>query len=89
MNLDTKRADGVYVQFEKEEVPDGWGYIGIRAKANIIIIQNGTGTLYSVTSAGLWGCASDSEEEYLNEVYEEEKSTLREHLKLMATFVEE
>jgi hypothetical protein len=54
-----------------------WSMIGIRAKASITIIRNGVGTIYTMTSAGLYGVESDSGEDYLNEIFEEEKAAIK------------
>jgi hypothetical protein len=64
---------------------DEWHGIGIRARADILIVRNGVGTTHTLTSAGLWGIESDSGEEYLSEVFEEEKAALREDIKALGS----
>lgn len=61
-----------------------WDYIGIQAKAVILVVESGTGTTYEITSAGLWGIESDSGEEYLNKVFAGECETLKRHIPMMA-----
>lgn len=53
-----------------------WSFIGVRARANCMVVRNGTGTLFNLESAGLWGVESDSSEEDLNQIFEEEKADL-------------
>lgn len=63
---------------------DQWCYVGVRAKASIMIVKNGVGFMTEIESAGLWGIESDSELSYFDEVFEEEKETLKDYLKLLA-----
>jgi hypothetical protein len=110
--IDTRLADGVYVQFDRITEGDDratpsdygcddnerieawrcgyWSYIGISAEAEICVVENGSGTLYSLRSAGLWGIESDSNEEYLNEVFRDECGELKRHITMFgkATFVD-
>lgn len=62
-----------------------WRMIGIRAVATIWIQRPGYQTNYTLESSGLYGIESDSGEEYLNEVYAEECSQLREDIEAMKT----
>jgi hypothetical protein len=55
---------------------DEWHFVGIQAVAHVLIVRNGTGTSYTLTSPGLWGIESDSGQDYFDEVFEEEKATL-------------
>jgi len=56
---------------------DGWAFVGVRAKLTLMVpIGGGSFTVYELASAGLWGVESDSGEDYLNEVYEDEKAEL-------------
>jgi hypothetical protein len=63
-----------------------WGFIGIRAKAEIAMPNGGhtsagpTATLQTITSGGLWGIESDSEEDYLKVVEGQELADLRTQL---------
>lgn len=62
-----------------------WYFIGLRARATIVITRDtGYSTVYELTSAGLWGIESDSGEDYLQSVYEEECATLRADIEAMA-----
>jgi hypothetical protein len=54
-----------------------WTFIGIQAVAHIEIVRNGTATLYTLSSPGLWAIESDSSEDYLNEVFEDECNALK------------
>jgi hypothetical protein len=116
-HIDTKKADGVYVQFVRKLVEDRhctptdylfqdeeyreqdearleawrrneWWFVGLLAEAQIMVVENGTGSIYEIVSPGLFGIESDSGEDYLNEVYTEECETLCRHIKMMATFTE-
>lgn len=53
-----------------------WHFIGIRALAKCMIVQNGTGTYMNLESAGLWATESDSGNAHLESVYQEEKAEL-------------
>jgi hypothetical protein len=52
---------------------DDWSFIGIRAQAEIAI----GGVCQTITSGGLWGIESDSDESYFREVEHEELNQLR------------
>lgn len=65
-----------------------WCYVGIQAEACISVVEDGTATLYSIKSAGLWGIESDAGEEYFAMVFKEECEILKEHLKKFSEFVE-
>lgn len=55
-----------------------WHMIGIRAVAHIHVYNvSGGYTMYELTSPGLWGIESDSDESYLQEVFKEECSQLQ------------
>lgn len=62
---------------------DEWHFVGIQAQATVIIIKNGHGISYQMTSGGLWGIQSDSGEAYFTEVFEDEKRALIDDLKAM------
>jgi hypothetical protein len=65
---------------------DEWYYIGVRAEATITIpsgINGGTWTQIVLHSPGLWRIESDSEESYLNEVYQDEVATLKTMIECM------
>lgn len=61
-----------------------WGFIGIRARAIVAVVRNGSGTYYTLDSAGLWGIEDDSGEAYLAEVFQEERDALEADLKALA-----
>lgn len=63
---------------------DEWHFIGIQAKATCLIVRNGTGVYYTLTSPGLWAIESDSDESYLESVYEEEIATLKADIAAMS-----
>lgn len=63
-----------------------WCYIGIRAEAKVSVYhpQEVRGTaIQTITSGGLWGIESDSEEPYLESVEKEELADLRAQLKAL------
>ena len=65
---DYKRMESLYA--------GNWSFIGIGAKAKITVND----TCQTITSGGLWGIESDSEESYLRSVEQEELSDLRTQL---------
>lgn len=87
-NLRAHHDEGMTIERALEYLRGEWYYVGVQAKARIHIIRNGHGTYYTLLSPGLWGIESDSGEEYLNEVFEEEKNTLRADLEAMKNFEE-
>lgn len=55
-----------------------WGFIGVRAKATIYLpIGCGAFTVCKMTSPGVWGIESDSGEDFLAEIFEQEKAGLK------------
>jgi hypothetical protein len=50
-----------------------WGFIGIQARAEIVLDE----VCQTITSGGLWGIESDSEDSYFQEVEHEELTSLR------------
>lgn len=65
---DKKRLEAYY--------NDEWYFIGIQAKAEIRI----NGISQTISSGGLYGIESDSGDEYLDEVFEEQKEELKDNL---------
>lgn len=62
---------------------DEWRYVGVVAVAHVYIPAGGNSfRMMTLESAGLWGVESDSED-YLKEVFEEEKENLLAELKEM------
>lgn len=57
----------------KEYLNDKFYFIGIRARYTHTDKQ---GVTVEYTSAGLWGIESDSDQDYFDEVFEEEKAAL-------------
>lgn len=68
-----------YERMERLQRGD-WGYIGIRAEAEVLIPSNGHSIVQEVTSGGLWGVESDSDKSYLASVEGEELGELRKQL---------
>ena len=67
-----------------------WHCIGIRARATFLIDLGHGALIQTVDSPGLWGIESDSDPEYLDEMFSEETQTLRGILaRLNVTVVEE
>lgn len=60
-----------------------WHMIGIRAVATIWVQRDNYRTNYEITSPGLYGIESDSEESYLQSVYKEECSVLQSDIAAM------
>lgn len=66
-----------------------WHCIGIRARSTFLIDLGQAALIQTVESPGLWGIESDSDPEYLDQVFAEEAQTLRGILaKLNVTVVE-
>lgn len=78
-----------YLDSDKERLKGlqqlDWYFIGIRAVATIWIQRDGYRTKYTMKSPGIWGVESDSGEEYLEEVYEDECATLRRDIEAIIT----
>jgi hypothetical protein len=77
------RDEGMTNKREQAYYSGEWNYIGIKARAIIIVIRMNCGTIYTLESSGLYGIESDSGEEYLNEVFESEKDSLIKYLKFI------
>ena len=76
------RMDERRERFERGE----WWLIGIRAAAKLHWAKDDGRTSISgptITSPGIWGCESDGDEEYLDEIYREELETLKDMLLAM------
>lgn len=52
-----------------------WNYVGVRAQARCMVVENGHGTYYTLQSAGVYGVESDAGD-YLDTLYQEEKAQL-------------
>ena len=116
-HIDTTRANGCYVAFERIEhfdtdaTPmdylfqdedyreadqarftawknDEWHFIGIQAKAHITLVRDGIATTHELTSGGLWAIESDSDEDFLSEIFEQEKAALMDDIHAMGEPVE-
>lgn len=58
-----------------------FGYVGVRAKVNLMIPQaEGGHRLQVITSGGLWGIESDSDDRHFKEVGQEELQQLKDDL---------
>lgn len=58
-----------------------WGFVGIRADAEILIPSGDASFVQEITSGGLWGVESDSDRKYLADIDTEQLSELREQLR--------
>jgi hypothetical protein len=59
-----------------------WGYISVSAEARVLTSYDGKNWLINtLSSGGLYGIESDSEESYIKEIEEEELDSLKEVLK--------
>ena len=66
-----------------------WYCVGIKARATFLIDLGHGGLIQTVDSPGLWGIESDSDPEYLDEVFSEQAQMLRDVLaQLNVTVVE-
>lgn len=54
-----------------------WHMIGVRAVAHITVVRKDRTATYTLRSPGVWGVESDSSEEYLQEIFDEECAALR------------
>lgn len=58
-----------------------WYFLGVRAQAQVEVSPDGkTWTVHCLTSPGLWGIESDSDEKHLEETAKDELAHLRESL---------
>lgn len=73
-----KYARQDYERMERLQRGD-WGYLGIRADAEIIV----DGMTQEITSGGLWGIESDSDQTYLAEIDGEQLAELRSQLRAL------
>jgi len=64
-----------------------WHLIGIQAAATFLIPHGGHFVTQTVTSPGLWGIESDSDESYLDDVYAEECESLADMLAALGVTV--
>lgn len=67
---------------------DEWEYVGTIARAHIAVpIGGGSFVTFTIDSAGLWGTESDSEESYLESIFEDEKASLTGQLEALGRHV--
>ena len=57
-----------------------FGFIGVRAAVELPIPYGADRILVTIESPGLWGVESDSDEDYLDSVFQEECETLADML---------
>jgi len=57
-----------------------FGFVGVRAAVELPIPYGADRILVTIESPGLWGVESDSDEDYLDSVFQEECDTLTEIL---------
>lgn len=62
---------------------DEWSFIGIQAVATVRIVMNGCAIEHRITSGGLWAIESDSGEDYLTSVYNDEVASLKSQIEAM------
>lgn len=62
-------------------------FLGIRVEAEVSLcrdaVNNGCWTIQRITSGGIWGIESDSDDSYLKEIENDELALLREQLEAM------
>lgn len=79
-----KRAQARMDAWENGE----WNWVGVQARVRIMVPVGGNSfACYELTSPGLWSIESDSGEEYLAEVYEEQKAELEAHLRTIGAAI--
>lgn len=61
----------------KASYGDDWEMIGIRATAQVLIPMGGASNMQTIESPGLWGVESDSTDEYLHQIEDEQLDELR------------
>jgi hypothetical protein len=66
-----------------------WHMIGIQASATFLIPLGGHYVTQTVTSPGLWGIESDSDEEYFDQVFADECANLTDMLQALGVAVRE
>lgn len=66
-----------------------WHLMGIQASANVLIPLGGHFVTQTVTSPGLFGIESDSDEAYLDQVFDEECANLASMLSAIGVTVTE
>jgi hypothetical protein len=57
-----------------------WSFLGITARAEVMLARSGGGIIQHITSGGLWGIESDLAEEDIKDIEDEELRTLRSEL---------
>ena len=65
-----------------------WGYVGIQASVQISIPYRQGSITHKISSPGLWGIESDSDDSYFNEVFAEESETLIDMLTQLGVKIE-
>lgn len=76
---DTGNPDSPEQDYQRAEALNRgeWCYVGIRASVRLSIpVGNGTSILQTISTPGLWGIESDSDQEYIDSVFKEECDTL-------------
>ena len=71
-----------------QDYGSSWWMIGIRAKATIQVPIGGNSfSVFTLTSSGLWGIESDSTEDYLASVFDEQCQELKACLETISRHV--
>lgn len=61
-----------------------WAFIGIAAKANVVIVRRGIATTYEFLSPGVFGVEDNSSPEFLNELFTDQVGELKADLAMFA-----
>lgn len=64
-----------------------FGFIGVRAAVELPIPYGADRILVTIESPGLWGVESDSDEDYLDSIFQEECETLADMLAELGVIV--
>ena len=76
---DRSRYDGDGDEREQAYRRGEFSFIGVRAEAEIVV----DGVIQTITSGGLWGIESDSDDTYIKEIGDHEYTDLRKILKTL------
>lgn len=65
-----------------------WHFIGIWARADILVIRDGESNCYTLASHGAWGLYSDTKEDDLERIFRAEREMLLADIRAMGNAVE-
>lgn len=83
-----KLEQKVHITFKRETLSDNndWYTICRRVVATVLVPIGGSSfTIFEFASAGIWDAEFDCDEEYENELFVEQESTLKDAMRAMGT----